>query len=308
MGKICRDIRRPLSPPKLGPTPNPVATLNSYRDIGPKSLYRDREGLYPDLNHQVCLGTMSRHGDPYRDTELESAVPRAPSLSRPHPSHVRIPAMEFNETPRFWYPCVSCDAWSTFTLRLSRFDRRNAGKISLFVSLSLFSISLSDSSFSPFFALPSLFFSFFPYPPVLPYLVCSILISFHFFPFSLSFHFLFSHFLFSSFFSFLLLLSSPTRMDQVGETSPQFPPWPLVITMFFFLIFFIFFFPFITSCNTWLNLSHLFQMHHMTHAIFHFPSVPCGITWSCHVSLDTGCFEKREILPISESDEIRWGI
>ena len=115
------------------------------------------------------------------------------------------------------------------------------------------------------------------------------------------------HFLFSFFFSFLLLLSSPTCMDQVGETSPHFPPWPLVITMFFFLIFFIFFFPFITSCNTWLNVSPLFQVHHMAHSMCHFPSVPCGITWSCHVLPDTRCLEKREILNVSKSDEIQRG-
>ena len=148
------------------------------------------------------------------------------------------------------------------------------GKYLFFVSLSPFSLSLS-CLLSLLFFFPFLFLSFF-------------LIHSHFLLFfvpSLSL-FIYFHFLFSSFFSFLLLLASPTHMDQVGETSPHFPPWPLVITMFFFLIFFIFFFPLITPCNTWLNVSHLFQVHHMAHAIFHFPSVPCGITWSCHVSPD----------------------
>ena len=108
---------------------------------------------------------------------------------------------------------------STFTLRPSRFDRRNAGKISLFVSLSPFSLSLSDSSLSSLFALPSLFpflfFSFFPYPPTLPSLICSILISFHLFPFSL--------FSFSLFFIFLF--SPPSSFSYLyGSIGGNFPP------------------------------------------------------------------------------------
>ena len=157
---------------------------------------------------------------------------------------------------------------------------------SLFLLLSplSLSLSLSDSSLSPFYFSPSfLFFSFLSFlihPHFLLLFVpsSSLFISFHFlfshFLFFLSFFFLF---LFFFIFSFLLLLASPTRMDQVGETSPHFPPWPLVITMFFFLIFFIFFFPFITLCNTWLNVSHLFQVHHMTLAMCRSLGVPYGI-------------------------------
>ena len=130
---------------------------------------------------------------------------------------------------------------STFTLGPSRFDRRNAEKSPYFVSLSPFSPSLSDSPLSPLFALlfifPFLLFSFFLYPLALPSLVCSILISFHFFPISLfSFSPLSFFFLFLFFLHFLFWITT-IRMDQVGETSPHFPPWPLVITMFFFLIF-----------------------------------------------------------------------
>ena len=153
------------------------------------------------------------------------------------------------------------------------------------------SLSISDP--------PSRFFSFFPYPPALPSLVCSILISFHFFPFSLIFLFLFSP-------QFLFCITI-THMDQVGETSPHFPPWPLVITMFFFLIFFIFFFPFITSCNTWLNVSHLFQVHHMDLAMCHSLEVPYGIHMIITCVTRPRCLGKREISTISESDEIRRG-
>ena len=171
------------------------------------------------------------------------------------------------------------------------------------LSLPLYPILLS---LSLLFALPSLFFPFlfFSFFLIHPHFLLFFVPSLSLF---ISFHFLFSHSLFSSFFSFLLLLASPTIMDQVGETSLHFPPWPHVITMFFFLIFFIFFFPFITSCSTWLNMSHLFQVHHMAHVMCHFPSVPCSITWSCHESLDTRCLEKREISTVSEYDEIRRG-
>ena len=61
LGKLCHDIRRPLSRPKPGPAPNPIVTLNSCHDTGPKSLCRDREGLCSNPNHPVCMGTRSRH-------------------------------------------------------------------------------------------------------------------------------------------------------------------------------------------------------------------------------------------------------
>ena len=161
---------------------------------------------------------------------------------------------------------------STFTLGPSRFDHRNAKKISIFLFLSPISLSLSLSLSLPLFALPSLlFFLFFPYPPALPFLVCSVLISFHFFTFSL---FSFSLISLSFFFLHFLFWITITHMDQVGENFPHFPPWPLVITMFFFLISFIFFFPFITSCNTWFNVNHLFQVYHMALSICHSLGVP----------------------------------
>ena len=148
-----------------------------------------------------------------------------------------------------------------------------------FLFLFLISLSLSDSPLSPLFALPSLFpFLFFFFLSLSTYTSFSCLSHPHIFSFlsifsSLPFS-LISH-----------LIASPTRMDQVGETSPHFPSWPLVITMFFFLIFFIFFFPFITSCNTWLNMSHLFQVHHMDLALCHSLWEPHGIHM-CHPTPD----------------------
>ena len=159
--------------------------------------------------------------------------------------------MEFDETPRFWYPRVARDELIDFyswTIEIRPLECQE--NLHFFLSLYPILLSLSLSLVcSLLYFFPFLFFSFFPYPPALPYLVCSILISFHLFPFSLFSLSILFIFLFSPHFIFWITI---TRMDQVGETSPHFPPWPLVITMFFFLIFFIFFFPFITSCNTWL--------------------------------------------------------
>ena len=47
-----------------------------------KNLCRDREGLCRDPNHQACLGTVSRHGDPCRNTKPEKSVSHAPSRTR----------------------------------------------------------------------------------------------------------------------------------------------------------------------------------------------------------------------------------
>ena len=104
---------------------------------------------------------------------------------------------EFGKTLRFWYPRVARDSWIDFYSRTV--DIRSSEyweNLSFCFSLSLISLSLSDFSFScllsvSFFLL--FFFYFFPYPPTLPCLVYSILISFHLFSFSL-------------FSSFLLLL------------------------------------------------------------------------------------------------------
>ena len=176
---------------------------------------------------------------------------------------------------------------STFTLGPSRFDRRNAEKISFFyfslpfLSLYLFDSSLSFSCFlSLLFFFPFLFFSFFLiHPHSLLFFVPSLSLF-------ISFHFLFSHF----FFSYFFLFSPPSSFSyQYGSSGGNFPPLFSLATghHHVFLPYFLYFFLFIPSCNTWLNVSHLFQVYHMAHPMCHFPSVPCGITWSCHVSPDT---------------------
>ena len=86
---------------------------------------------------------------------------------------------------------------STFTLKPSRFENRNAGKISFFFlsPLSL-SLSLSGSSLSLLFALPSLFFFlFFSFHSSLS-THTSFSSLFH--PYLFSFLFIFSFLIFSS--------------------------------------------------------------------------------------------------------------
>ena len=128
--------------------------------------------------------------------------------------------------------------------------------------LSLKSFSLSSHLISHTLPSPPFFFSF----------VCSTSISpFLIFLFSYLISFLII-FLFSSHF---LLWFTLTRRDQVGETSPHLPSWPLVITIFILLFSFILF---IASCNTWLNVSHIFQVYHMALAMCHSIGVSYGIT------------------------------
>ena len=102
--------------------------------------------------------------------------------------------VEFDETPRFWYPHVACDAWidfSSWTVELQPSEYRENLH---FFSLSHFSLSLSIRSLP----LPPSFFSSLSsissYPPELPFFffVCS------------SHHFLFI-FLFLLFLSFFFL-------------------------------------------------------------------------------------------------------
>ena len=156
------------------------------------------------------------------------------------------------------------------------FSNPRAPTVGTLVKSPFFFSSLSLSlSLSPFI----LFLFFFSFLPFFSFLIHRTSFSTCLFISHFSFHFPFSLFLsfshlFICFFYFLLLLASPTHMDQVGETSPHFPPRQLVITMFFVLIFF---FPFITSCNTWPNLSHLFQVHHMDLSMCHSLGVPCDI-------------------------------
>ena len=152
---------------------------------------------------------------------------------------------------------------------------------SFFLPLSL-SIRFSSLSFLVCFAFsPHASLPFLPYPTEFPLSSCLFLshfsISFSFplfFSFSLLFLFLF---IFSFILSFYLILIHPPKLSKSGGNFPPLSSMPYVITMFFFLIFFILFFPFITSCNTWLSVSHLFQVNHMAPTMCHSLGVLYGI-------------------------------
>ena len=133
----------------------------------------------------------------------------------------------------------------TFTLRLSIFDRRNAEKITLFVSH--YPFSLSTSFFPHAYSLLSPRFPSF-LPPCLFY-PSPIFISFPFSPFSFSlllFSFIFLFFSYSLFLFWMTLI----RRDQVGETSPHLPCCHLS-TPCYSLIF--------------LYYSLYYLLHHVTH-------------------------------------------
>ena len=84
-----------------------------------------------------------------------------------------------------------------------------------------------------------------------------------------------------SFFSFLLLFSFRSLSSveiKWGKLPPHLPSCHLS-TPCFSLIFPLFFFIlFIASCNSWLNVSHVFQVYHMALATCHSILVPYGIT------------------------------
>ena len=158
---------------------------------------------------------------------------------------------------------------STFLLGLSSFDSRNASKISLFVYI--ISLSFSIRFFFPFSLVP---FSFLLASRILsliqhtPPFVCS---PFHFL-FFFFFSFLFPFSLLSLFYFFFL-----NRIYQSGGNFPHFPLSHVSSPCIFLIFLYFFSFFFITLFNTLLNVSHLFQVHHMAHAMCHFPRVSYGI-------------------------------
>ena len=167
------------------------------------------------------------------------------------------------------------------------------GKSPLFVSLPFLSLSLSIRFllYSLPVCRPSFFFFLFFF---------FLLFLIHRIPLSL---FAPTHFLISSFSLFLHLLFfllfwiSINRMVQKWETSSPLPPLPLVILTFFLIIFF--HFPLFSSCDTWLNVSHLSQFAPTHGYYFMCPAhrVPCCI----HMVLPcvTRYLEKREISTVS---------
>ena len=125
----------------------------------------------------------------------------------------------------------------------------------------------------------------------------------HFFFFSL---FLIFPFIFSfSFIFFFSFGSYPTELPCCST------PIPFKFSFFFFFFIIPFdFLSFISLFDTWLNMSHLSKCYvslaipHGHHAMCPSTKVPSGHAM-CH--LTPRYLEKREILTISESDEIRRG-
>ena len=143
---------------------------------------------------------------------------------------------EFDETSRFWYPHVTRVAWIDF---------------------SSWTVELRPSKYrenlSFCFSFPFLSLSPYPFASSLLSLLFIFLLSFHFF----SFIFYFLHFsLFSSFLISLDFLLS--RLIKVGLNFPPFSSHAFCLLHTISLFSYLFFFPFITSFNTWLHVSHLF--------------------------------------------------
>ena len=141
--------------------------------------------------------------------------------------------MDFDETPRFWYPHVALDAWIGFSSRTVELRSKECREnLPFCFSLPFLSLSLSLSL----------------YPISFPSSPCLLHFIFLFFSFPISTEFFFPFFLFLFYFFFFLFsfgLHQPNGLT-VGETFPHFPPLPLVITTMFLLIslnFFSLYFP-----------------------------------------------------------------
>ena len=183
------------------------------------------------------LGTKS-HGQSWL---RRKPMPLNGFLAKNDQSRKILYLVEFDETPRFWYPSVALNTWIDFSSRTVWYRPSECRKnFSFCFSLSLFDLF----SFLPLFA--SLHFFFLSFSPFLIHRTSFLLFA------SISFsHFLISFLLFISFFhsfifssisfsSFSLFYFSfglhQPNGPKVGETSPRFPPLPLVITTIFLLI------------------------------------------------------------------------
>ena len=133
----------------------------------------------------------------------------------------------------------------------------------------------------------------------------TFLISFSFFFFLISFYW-------SSFFilfPFLFPCSNPIEFSCLLHSHS----FKILIFFFFFILPFDFFFLFslyfllFPSFDTWLNVSHSHKC--TTWLIPRVTPLGCHVasTCSCHVSPDTWCLEKREILIVSDFNKIRLG-
>ena len=191
--------------------------------------------------------------------------------------------MEFNKTPRFWYPRVAHDAWIDFntrTVKLRPSERRKNSPFSSSSFLPLLSGFLSFSHvcfpffpFAPFlstkhpsfcliathfliflFLLFLLFLSFSLFSPFTSLFLILIhqIFLFFFFPF---FHFLLYLFFFIFSFLFLIWIAS----TEWSKSGGNFPLLSSIVTCHhhhFSLNFLIFLFPLFPSFDTWLNVSH----------------------------------------------------
>ena len=208
--------------------------------------------------------------------------------------------MKLDETPRFWYPRVTRDAWIDFAFCSNENLRSDFHKSyrEARVSHSTFSLFLT---FSPPSTHRPFFFCFAQNGPFFTFLYFSFFLSFFFFLFFPLFYLFLSFSLF--FFSFG---SYPTELSCCSTLIP----FKFSFFFFFFIIpfdFLSFIFPF----DTWLNMSQLSKCYvslvtpHGYHAMYSSPKVSCGI----HMLMPciTRCLEKCEISTVSESDEIRRG-
>ena len=223
--------------------------------------------------------------------------------------------MEFNETPRFWYPRVARDDWINFNTRTVEFRQLERLKKFLF-----FFLLFSPSSFLPLLSgflsfshvcIPSFSFFFLSISPFLIHqtsllffapisfshflishfslisLICSILsfspftslflILIHriFLFFFPLFHFLFYLIFFLFYFLFLIWIASTECFKSGGN----FPPLSSIATCHhhhFSVNFLIFLFPLFPLFDTWLNVSH---SHKCTTWL-----MPCVTHLGCHVA------------------------
>ena len=123
------------------------------------------------------------------------------------------------------------------------------------------------------------------------------------FPSFLSFLLFFSFSHFSSHFLFSFGIFSPIWIiiDHMGQRR-KFPPhflMPFMWPSFFLFFFFISYFPFIVSSFMWLIVSHTFK--YTTWLLPCVTLLGCHVASPkpCHVSSDTICLEKCEILATS---------
>ena len=160
--------------------------------------------------------------------------------------------MEFDETPRFWYPRIALDVWINFSSSTVELRSSECRENLHFC----FSLSIRFIFFPPSVCFPSFFFLL-PYPLNFPLFVCSHPISFFSF---LSFsHFFFSSLSFPSFsifyFLFLIWIAS-IKWSKSGGNFPPLSSIPTCHQHHFSINFLIFLFPLFPSFDTWPNVSH----------------------------------------------------